>query len=85
MSFTIQNALILVESGYETADVQVVDNCISAIAPNNPSFNSPAYQGGNPPSNSPPYQGGDRGGQTVIDGKNKLLRLGKRQANCRRR
>ena len=34
MSFTIQNALIPVESGYETADVQVVDNCISAIAPN---------------------------------------------------
>ena len=61
MSFTIQNALIPVESGYETADVQVVDNCISAIAPNNPPFNSPAYQGG------------DRGGGTVIEGKNKLL------------
>ncbi|MEG5065309.1 hypothetical protein QUB33_16965 [Microcoleus sp. B3-A4] len=61
MSFTIQNALIPVDSGYETADVQVVDNCISAIAPNNP------------PSNSPAYQGKDRGGQTVIDGKNKLL------------
>ena len=34
MSFTIQNALIPVDSGYETVDVQVVDNCISAIAPN---------------------------------------------------
>ena len=34
MSFTIQNALIPVDSGYETADVQVVDNCISAIAHN---------------------------------------------------
>ncbi|WP_293337784.1 amidohydrolase [Microcoleus sp. CAWBG58] len=34
MSFTIQNALIPVESGYETADVQVADNCISAIEPN---------------------------------------------------
>jgi len=34
MSFTIQNALIPVDSGYETADVQVVDNCISAIAQN---------------------------------------------------
>ena len=85
MSFTIQNTLLPVESGYELADVQVVDNCISAIAPNNPPFNSPPYQGGNPPSNSsayqggnppsysPPYQGGDRGGQTVINGKNKLL------------
>ncbi len=30
MSLTIQNALIAVDSGYETADVQVVDNCISA-------------------------------------------------------
>ena len=62
MSLTIQNALIPVESGYETADVQVVDNCISAIAPNNPPFNSPAYQGGK-----------DRRGGTVIDGQNKLL------------
>ncbi|MCY7382608.1 MAG: amidohydrolase [Microcoleus sp. CAN_BIN18] len=34
MSFTIQNALIPVDSGYETADVQVADNCISAIASN---------------------------------------------------
>jgi 5-methylthioadenosine/S-adenosylhomocysteine deaminase len=85
VSFTIQNALIPVENGYGTADVQVVDNCISAIAPHNhsfnspayqggnPSSNSPAYQGGNPPSNPPAYQGGDRGGETVIDGKNKLL------------
>jgi 5-methylthioadenosine/S-adenosylhomocysteine deaminase len=32
--FTIQNALIPVESDYETVDVQVVDNRISAIAPN---------------------------------------------------
>ena len=34
MSFTIQNALIPVDSGYETADLQVADNCISAIAQN---------------------------------------------------
>ncbi|MEG4232960.1 hypothetical protein QUA40_12745 [Microcoleus sp. Pol11C3] len=34
VSFTIQNALIPVDSGYETADVQVVNNCISAIAQN---------------------------------------------------
>ncbi len=34
MIFTIQNALIPVESDYETVDVQVVDNRISAIAPN---------------------------------------------------
>ena len=53
MSFTIQNALLPVESGYETADVQVVDNCISAIAPNNP------------PSNSPPYQGGELEGGVI--------------------
>ena len=31
MSFTIQNALIPVERGDETADVQVADSCISAI------------------------------------------------------
>ncbi len=73
MSFTIQNALILVESGYETTAVQVVDNCISAIALQNTSFNSPSYQGENSPLNSPPYQGGARGGETVIDAKNKLL------------
>ncbi len=92
MSFTIQNVLIPVEGGYETAEVQVVDNCISAlakpskrIAPNNPPFNPPPYQGETAPFNSPPYQGetalfspppyqgGDRGGETVIDGTNKLL------------
>lgn len=31
VSFTIENALIPVDRGYETTDVQVVDNCISAI------------------------------------------------------
>jgi 5-methylthioadenosine/S-adenosylhomocysteine deaminase len=61
VGFTIQNALISVEIGYETAELQVVDNCISAIAINNPPFNSS------------PYQGGVRGGETVIDAKNKLL------------
>jgi 5-methylthioadenosine/S-adenosylhomocysteine deaminase len=61
VSFTIQNVLIPVEGGYETADVQVADNWINAIAPNNSPFNSR------------PYQGGDRGGETVIDGRNKLL------------
>lgn len=34
MSFTIQNALIPVDSGYETADLQVVNNCISVIGQN---------------------------------------------------
>lgn len=32
--FTIKNVLIPVEQGYTTLDVQLVDNCISAIAPN---------------------------------------------------
>ncbi len=41
MNFTIKNALISVEDGYETADVQVADNCISAIAQNHPPLNSP--------------------------------------------
>ncbi|MBE9097464.1 amidohydrolase family protein, partial [Tychonema sp. LEGE 07203] len=58
--FTIQNALIPVESGYATAEVQVVDNCISAIAPNNPPSNFSSYQS-------------SRQGETIIDGKNKLL------------
>ncbi|WP_041622514.1 hypothetical protein [Oscillatoria nigro-viridis] len=31
MSFTIQNALLPVERGDETADVPVADSCISAI------------------------------------------------------
>ena len=34
MSFTIQKVLISVEQGYATVDVQIVDNQISAIAPN---------------------------------------------------
>lgn len=33
MSFTIQNVLIAVEQGYTTVDVQIIDNHISAIAP----------------------------------------------------
>ncbi|MEZ2231289.1 hypothetical protein, partial [Microcoleus sp.] len=64
MSFTIQNVLIPVEGGYETAEVQVVDNCISSlakpskrIAPNNPSVNSPPYQGETALFSPPPYQG----------------------------
>ncbi len=61
VSFTIQNALIPVESGYETVDVQVVDNCISAIGSHNRYFNTIDYQGEN------------RRSATVIDGTNKLL------------
>ncbi len=34
MSFTIQNVLIPVEQNYATVDVQIVDNQITAIAPN---------------------------------------------------
>ena len=34
MNFTIQNVLIPVEQGYTTVDVQIVNSCISAIAPN---------------------------------------------------
>jgi cytosine/adenosine deaminase-related metal-dependent hydrolase len=34
VNFTIQNVLIPVEQGYTTVDVQIVNNCISAIAPN---------------------------------------------------
>lgn len=34
MSFTIQNALIPVEQSYATVDVQIKDDCISAIASN---------------------------------------------------
>ena len=33
MSFTIQNVLIPVDNGYETVDVQLVDDRIAAIAP----------------------------------------------------
>ncbi len=34
MSFTLQKVLVPVEQGYATVDVQIVDNHISAIAPN---------------------------------------------------
>lgn len=34
MRYTIQNALVAVESGYATVDVQIVENRITAIAPN---------------------------------------------------
>ena len=34
MSFTIQGALIPIEQGYATVDVQIIENHISAIAPN---------------------------------------------------
>lgn len=33
VSFTIQNVLVAVEQGYTTVDVQIIDNYISAIAP----------------------------------------------------
>ncbi len=33
MNFTIQSALVPVEQGYETVDVQLVDGRIAAIAP----------------------------------------------------
>lgn len=33
MNFTIENALIPVEDGYTTVDVQVIEGIISAIAP----------------------------------------------------
>ncbi|MDQ2096290.1 MAG: amidohydrolase [Tychonema bourrellyi B0820] len=61
MSFTIQNVLIAVEGGYETADVQVADNCISALA-------KPSKRIA--PNNS---SSGNQGSETVIDGTNKLL------------
>ena len=34
MSFTIQNVLIPVDNGYDTVDVQISDDGITAIAPN---------------------------------------------------
>lgn len=34
MSFTIQNVLIPIEQGYAIVDVQIIDECIHAIAPN---------------------------------------------------
>jgi 5-methylthioadenosine/S-adenosylhomocysteine deaminase len=34
VSYTIQNVLVAIESGYATVDVQIIDNCITAIASN---------------------------------------------------
>jgi 5-methylthioadenosine/S-adenosylhomocysteine deaminase len=63
VSFTIQNVLIPVEGGYETTDVQVVNNCISAIALAKRSEGKPSKRIG--PNVDP--------AGTVIDGTNKLL------------